>query len=70
MDFYATICEKVKIFLSFHSATQALLYPWGDTASPAPNVADLVRTPKITPKNHKHNPKRLKNNPKKSSSVQ
>ncbi|KAG5669079.1 hypothetical protein PVAND_016978 [Polypedilum vanderplanki] len=41
MDFYATVYEKVKIFLSFHSATQALLYPWGDTLSPTQNVNDL-----------------------------
>ncbi|KAL7013192.1 hypothetical protein ACKWTF_015248 [Chironomus riparius] len=41
IDFYATIYEKVKIFLSFHSATQALLYPWGDLRPRAPNTDDL-----------------------------
>ena len=43
IDFYATIFEKVKLFLSFHSATQALLYPWGDVRPKAPNTDDLVR---------------------------
>lgn len=48
IDFYATVHQKVKIFLSFHSATQALLYPWGTDIGPTPNAADLVSTLKIT----------------------
>lgn len=44
VEFYDVIHEKVKIYLSFHSAAEMLLYPMGHTGSfeEVPNVDDLV----------------------------
>lgn len=44
-DFYATVHEKVVMYLSYHSAVQMLLYPWGHigTYDNMPNKDHLVR---------------------------
>lgn len=43
MDFYATIANKVEVYLCFHSAARLLMYPFGNTLSTelVPNAADL-----------------------------
>lgn len=43
MDFYATIKDKVDVYLCFHSAAQMLMYPLGNTLSTelVPNVEHL-----------------------------
>jgi Zinc carboxypeptidase len=53
-DFYATLHQNVKIYLSFHSAAQSLLYPWGHigTYENMPNKDHLVRGLKKNIKNH------------------
>lgn len=45
-NFYQTIAHKVEAYISFHSAAQLLLYPYGDTASTenVSNAQDLVRS--------------------------
>ena len=44
IDHYEKVHEKVKIYLSFHSAAEMILYPMGHTGTfeEVPNVADLV----------------------------
>lgn len=39
--FYRTIASEVKVFLSFHSYGQYVLYPYGHTTAAAPNFDDL-----------------------------
>ncbi|KAL7015404.1 hypothetical protein ACKWTF_016436 [Chironomus riparius] len=43
VDYYEKVHEKVKIYLSFHSAAEMILYPMGHTGTfeEVPNVADL-----------------------------
>jgi hypothetical protein len=44
-NFYGSIHEKVVMYLSYHSAAQMLLYPWGhiETYDNMPNKNHLVR---------------------------
>jgi carboxypeptidase A len=43
-DFYATMHDRIKIYLSFHSAAEMILFPMGHvgTFEEVPNVDDLV----------------------------
>jgi len=41
-DFYGTIASRVRLFLSFHSFGQYLLFPSGHTSTPTNNHANLM----------------------------
>lgn len=40
-EFYRPISNTVRLFISYHSYGQYVLYPYGHTTSPTPNAADL-----------------------------
>ncbi|GAB0094439.1 zinc carboxypeptidase-like [Sergentomyia squamirostris] len=40
-DYILTLEDKLNLYISFHSAAELLLYPWGHTAEPVPGSQDF-----------------------------